>query len=106
MAVQGGGTCLLQDVLRVVRHQFRGTGCSVLCNSPVVAHSIGCRAFYLIRFRGGAVYFVQPWLGKYFSYGFAAHFVLLAFMFVILWLHRDEVERVSLGFATRTQKAE
>ena len=50
---------------------------------------------YLIRFRGGAVYFVQPWLGKYFFYGFAAHFVLLALMFVIMWLHRDEVERVS-----------
>jgi hypothetical protein len=50
---------------------------------------------YLIRFKGGAVYFVQPWLGKYFYGGFAAHFVLLALMFLIMWLHRDEIERVS-----------
>jgi hypothetical protein len=56
---------------------------------PDAAHS------YLIRFRGGAVYFVQPWLGKYFFYGFCAHFVLLALAFLIAWLHRDELERVS-----------
>ena len=55
---------------------------------PDAAHS------YAIRFKGGAVYFVQPWLGKYFYYGFVAHFVLLALMFLIMWLHRDEVERV------------
>jgi hypothetical protein len=55
---------------------------------PDAAHS------YLIRFKGGAVYFVQPWLGKYFVYGFWAHFVLLALGFLICWLHRDELERV------------
>jgi hypothetical protein len=55
---------------------------------PDAAHS------YPIQFKGGAVYFVQPWLGKYFYYGFAAHFVLLALMFLIMWLYRDEVERV------------
>jgi len=55
---------------------------------PDAAHS------YPIRFRGGAVYFAQPCLGKYSYYGFAAHFVLLALMFLIMWLHRDEVERV------------
>jgi len=55
---------------------------------PDAAHS------YLIRFKGGAVYFVQPWLGKYFDYGFWAHFVLLALGFLICWLHRDELERV------------
>jgi len=49
---------------------------------------------YFIRFKGGSVYFVQPWLGKYFDYGFWAHFVLLALLFLIFWLHRDEVERV------------
>lgn len=48
-----------------------------------------------IRFKGGVVYFVQPWLEKYFAYGFWAHFVLLALLFLIMWLHRDEVERVS-----------
>lgn len=56
---------------------------------PDAAHS------YLIRFKGGAVYFVQPWLGKYFDYGFAAHFVFLASLLLIAWLHRDELERVS-----------
>jgi hypothetical protein len=56
---------------------------------PDVAHS------YLIRFRGGPAYFVQAWLGKYLDYGFWAHFVLLALMFLIAWLHRDELERVS-----------
>ena len=56
---------------------------------PDVAHS------YLIRFKGGAVYFVQPWLGKYFLYGFCGHFVLLALGCVIAWLHRDELERIS-----------
>lgn len=56
---------------------------------PDAAHA------YPIRFRGGAVHFVQPWLGEYFYYGFAAHFVLLALMFLIMWLHRDQVERVS-----------
>jgi hypothetical protein len=55
---------------------------------PDAAHS------YLIRFKGGAVYFVQPWLGKYCDYGFWAHFILLALMFLIFWFHRDQIERV------------
>jgi hypothetical protein len=55
---------------------------------PDAAHS------YAIRFKGGAVYFVQPWLGKYFDYGFWAGFVFLALIFLIMWLHRDELERV------------
>ncbi|MGO8795013.1 MAG: hypothetical protein ACLQLC_09335 [Candidatus Sulfotelmatobacter sp.] len=50
---------------------------------------------YPIRFKGGTVYFVQPWLGKYFDYGLRAQFVLLALLFLILWIHRDEVERLS-----------
>ncbi|HEY6338585.1 MAG TPA: hypothetical protein VIW68_08850 [Candidatus Sulfotelmatobacter sp.] len=50
--------------------------------------------WYAIRFKGGAVFFVQPWLGKYFAYGFWGGFGLLAFMFLIMWLHRDDVERV------------
>lgn len=48
---------------------------------------------YAIRFKGGSVYFVQPWLGKYFVYGFWAHFILLGFIFLLMWLHRNEVER-------------
>jgi len=55
---------------------------------PDGAHS------YAIRFSGGAVYFVQPWLGTYFDYGFWAHFALLALIFIIMWFHRDELERV------------
>ena len=47
-----------------------------------------------IRFKGGAVFFVQPWLGKYLDYGFWAGFGLLAPMFLIMWFHRDEIERV------------
>ena len=39
------------------------------------------------------MYFVQPWLGKYFYYGSGAHFVLLALIFLIVWFHRDELER-------------
>jgi len=50
---------------------------------------------YPIRFKGGAVFFVQPWLGKYCDYGFWAGFVLLALFFLIMWFHRDEVERIS-----------
>lgn len=68
-----------------------GTSWAIPRRSPTMpdfAHS------YPIRFRGGAVYFVQPWLGKYFYYGFASHFVLLALMVLIMWLHRDEIERV------------
>jgi hypothetical protein len=55
---------------------------------PDAAHS------YAIRFKGGSVYFVQPWLGRYSDYGFWAHFVLLALGFLIMWFHRDEIERV------------
>jgi hypothetical protein len=56
---------------------------------PDAAHS------YLIRFKGGAVYFAQPWLGKYLFYGFCGDFVLLALGVLIAWLHRDELERIS-----------
>ena len=56
---------------------------------PDAAHS------YAIRFKGGAVYFVQPWLGKYFSYGLWAGFVLFALCALIMWFHRDELERIS-----------
>ena len=49
---------------------------------------------YLVRFKGLAGYFVQPWLGFYFEYGFGMHFVLLALFFLMVWVHRDEIERV------------
>jgi len=49
---------------------------------------------YPIRFKGGAIYFVQPSLGKYFDWGFEIGFVLLALLFLLLWLHRDKLERV------------
>jgi hypothetical protein len=47
-----------------------------------------------MRFRGGTVYFVQPWLGRYVEYGFWADFVLLGLGLLIAWIHRDELERV------------
>jgi len=56
---------------------------------PDAAHS------FPIHFKGGLVHYVQPWLGQYFDYGFGAHFVLLALLFLIMWLHRDELERIS-----------
>jgi hypothetical protein len=56
---------------------------------PDVTHS------YQIRFRGGPVYFVQPWLGAYSDYGLYAGFALVGLFFLLLWLNRDKVERVS-----------
>jgi hypothetical protein len=48
---------------------------------------------YLARYKGLAGYFVQPWVGIYFDYGFWLHFILLALFFVMLWVHRDQIER-------------
>lgn len=50
---------------------------------------------YLIHFRGSPAYFVQRWLGAYFEYGFWSHFVLLGLAFVVAWIHRDELDRIS-----------
>ena len=49
---------------------------------------------YPIRFRGGPTYFVQPWLGAYSDYGLYAGFVLLAVFALLLWLNRDQLERI------------
>lgn len=46
-----------------------------------------------IRFKGGSIHFVQPWLGKYEDYGFWGGFILLAFIFLLMWINRDDVER-------------
>lgn len=56
-------------------------------NAPDAVHS------YPIRFKGGAVYFVQPWLGKYFENDIWIGFALLGFFFLLMWIHRDEVVR-------------
>ena len=48
---------------------------------------------YLVRYKGAAGYFVQPWLGMYFEYGFWLHFILIAAFFLLLWMHRAEIER-------------
>jgi hypothetical protein len=50
---------------------------------------------YLIHLRGSPAYFVHPWLGAYFEYGFWSHFVLLGLAFFIAWIHRGELERIS-----------
>ena len=49
---------------------------------------------YFIHFKGAAGYFVQPWLGMYFQYGFWLHFVLFALFFLMLWVYRDQIERI------------
>ena len=50
---------------------------------------------YMIRFKGGAMYFVQPWPGKYFDHGFWVGIALLGLMSLMVWIHRDQLERVS-----------
>jgi hypothetical protein len=49
---------------------------------------------YPIHFRGGPTYFVQPWLGAYFNYGFYAGFVLIGLFLLLLLLNRGKVERI------------
>jgi hypothetical protein len=49
---------------------------------------------YPVHFKGAAGYFVQPWLGRYFEYGFWVHFALLALFFLMVWFHRDKIERI------------
>jgi hypothetical protein len=53
--------------------------------APDVVHS------YPIRFKGGAVYFVQPWLGKYFQNDIWIGLALLGLFFLLMWICRDEV---------------
>jgi hypothetical protein len=68
-----------------------GTGFAVshwAPRAPDAVHS------YPIRWRGGTVTFVQPWLGKYFEYGFWAVFVLMAMLFLVQWWCRDQVEKI------------
>jgi hypothetical protein len=55
--------------------------------SPDALHS------YPIRFKGGAVYFVQPWLAKYFENDIWIGLAFLGLFFLLMWLHRDEVTR-------------
>jgi len=56
--------------------------------TPDEAHS------YLVHYKGFAGYYVQPWVGLYFVYGFWLHFILLAVFFLMMWLYRDQIERV------------
>jgi hypothetical protein len=49
---------------------------------------------YPIRLGGGPTYFVPPWLGAYSDYGLYAGFVLLAVFALLLWLNRDQLERI------------
>ena len=49
---------------------------------------------YRIRVHGGPTYFVQPWLGAYSDYGLYLGFVLLALFAVLLWVNRDQLERI------------
>jgi hypothetical protein len=49
---------------------------------------------YRIRVRGGPTYFVQPWLGAYSDCGPYLGFVLLAVFGLLLWVNRDQLERI------------
>jgi hypothetical protein len=49
---------------------------------------------YRIQARGGPPYFVQPWVGLYYDYGFYAVFVLIGVFLLLLWINRDKIERV------------
>ena len=49
---------------------------------------------YFVHFKGFAGYYVQPWLGRYFEYGFWLHFVLLGIVFLLVWIYRKQIERV------------
>jgi FtsH-binding integral membrane protein len=59
--------------------------------SPITADAAHS---YFVRFKGAAGYYVTPWLGMYFDYGFWTHFVLLAAFFLMVWVHRDQIERI------------
>jgi hypothetical protein len=37
---------------------------------------------------------VQPWLGAYSDYGLYLGFVLLALFVLLLWVNRDQLERI------------
>ena len=59
--------------------------------APVEADSVHS---YPVRFRGGPTFFVRPWLVAYNHYGFYAGFVLPGLVLLLLWLHRDKLERL------------
>lgn len=50
---------------------------------------------YRIHGRGGPTYFVQPWLGAYSDYGLYLGFALLVLFGLLLWVNRDQLERIS-----------
>ena len=49
---------------------------------------------YPIRYRGGPIFYVQPWLGTYSDYGLYVGIALVVLFFLLLWLNRDSVERL------------
>jgi hypothetical protein len=59
--------------------------------SPTIADTVHS---YPVHFKGGAVYFVQQWQGNYFYYGSRANYVFLALIILVLFIYRDELERV------------
>jgi hypothetical protein len=59
--------------------------------SPITADAAHPYFVHYSRFAG---YYVDPWLGRYFVYGFWTHFVLLALFFLLLWIYRSQIERI------------
>lgn len=52
---------------------------------------IGSSTFVILR--GRAIYFVNPWLGRYLSTGAWVQFVLLGLLVLVLFLNRSQIEK-------------
>jgi hypothetical protein len=87
-----GGSCGMHYVRLDDDQLFRGLHIDIRHSKkwPAVPDAIYS---YPIRFKGSAVYFVQPWLGKYFDNDIWIGFGLLGLFFLLMWMHRDEVVR-------------
>ncbi len=48
---------------------------------------------YAIHFKGGPIYYVQPWVGVYTDYGLWIGFALVTVFVILLWVNRDQLER-------------
>ncbi len=91
---KGKAPASIKAVFAVVSINFLGlaaTSYAIPRWSPITSDATHS---YPVHFKGSAGYFVEPWLGRYFEYGFWAHFALLALFFLMLWFHRDKIERI------------
>jgi hypothetical protein len=73
-----------------------GEGChaALLCGFGGEPRSVVEHSRVPILFKGGVIYFVQPWLAKTARDASWLAIGLGAACFVLFWLHRDELERL------------